>query len=206
LKNYFLILFLIICQNVFCQDYHFDYYTVYDYQKEEKGTTTKEIYYSNTKDISYIFFVKIVDNKITDCYVTDYKNEKLLFFTTNDFSDMANFQFVKSTNYSLEECRNTKNYEYQIDYISDKGTNKINIKKFKKKKLMEESFYFTQPPTITQQQHYNLGILATPIWCEKIKLNNEEIISSSYFMRNGKKEHIRNLLEIKPISFDLKVN
>lgn len=210
MKTFLSIVVLFICQNLFCQEYHFDYYTVYEFKKneKEKAINTKEIYYSNSKDTSYVFFVKINNGKMTDCFITDYKNQKTLFFTKSDssMSDMTSFNFVTILDIDLKECRSIKNFEYQINYGSTKGSKTITIGRFKDKKLIEESFYITKPSTITQQQQYNFGILATPIWCEKFDLKNEEVIYNSYFMNKGRKKNIRNLLEINAISFDLKAS
>jgi hypothetical protein len=181
LKAFLSIVVLFICQNLFCQEYHFDYYTVYEFKKneKEKAINTKEIYYSNSKDTSYVFFVKINNGRMTDCYITDYKNLKTLFFTKSDssMSDMTNFNFVKILELDLKECRSIKNFDYQINYGSTKGSKTITIGRFKDKRLIEESFYITKPSPITQQQQYNFGILATPIWCEKFDLKTKKLFT-----------------------------
>ena len=108
----------------------------------------------------------------------------------------------------MERCKKEKKNSYEVNYQTFEGNKVFSIKRFKnkrRKKLISESFYATYPSDITKNQHYNFPVLAVPLWCEKFKLNNEEIISHSYFMEEGIKKHVRDLKEIKAIDITLNI-
>jgi hypothetical protein len=218
MKNSFLVFLCLITFNSFSQEkvlsYHFDYYTIYEYDKSDKDTLNsfKEINYSNSKDTSYILRIRVDKDTNAKFSITDIAHLKVHVFedkkNVDSYSDLGLFQSALTYDYSLENCIiNSKGF-YQINY--DNQTNGvisiISFKNAKRKKVLNECFLETKPSEITLNQHYNFSPLVAPLWCNKFVLANQEIITNSYYMRNGKKEHIRKLLEISKTDLTIKID
>lgn len=217
MKKYFFLFCLFIGfvfgPKVFSQEkYHFDYYTIYDYKNHELDSSKKiEMNFSNSTDSDYHLYVKFTNDSVTSSVLIDYKNRLYFTFPNFSLSDiksgvMLNQSSSKKINY--DDCINTKNNFYDISYALKNGIKTIGIKRFKnskKKTLILELVLETEPTNITKLQHFNIAFLATPIWCQKFILNNEDVITKSYFFEKGKKKHIRDLTEIKKIDFTLNI-
>lgn len=195
--------------------YHFDYLTNYDYKENATDSviTQKEVTYSNSNNNSYNLKLIIKNDTIYSARIHDYLNQMIYVFKSEDYRNNLNnvslFNAPKFYKVNLEYCKKAKQNPYEVNYQSVENKKVISIKRFKnkrRKKLISESFYYTYPSGISKIQHYNFPTLAKPLWCEKFKLKNEEIIFHSYFMEKGKKKHIRDLKEIKAIDITLNIS
>jgi hypothetical protein len=217
MKKIVFFIFFILCFNSYSQkmeelNYSFDYFTIYSFKENLSDTlnNTKEIYFSNSKDSSYILFVTTSKDTISRAILTDYKNKRKLFYKDhiypNKINDIKLFNSATYVKYDLDHCIKAKNSVYTIEYSSIDNKNLIKITRFKnkrRKKIINESFFETTPSEITKNQHYNLGILATSLWCEKFILKNNEIITNSYFIEKGEKKYFRKLLQIEKTDFTI---
>lgn len=204
---------LIFCNlNAISQEkYHFDYYTIYDYKKDPFDTSAKkEIYYSNSKDSTFILVIFSEKNSTKSVEIIDFKNQKKIIYKDSTFNvgaeDQEIFKKYYSCKYSLDYCREIKTSKYDIVYSNVENKKIFNIKRFKnnsRNKLINESFFETEPTTITKNQHYNFCRLTMPLWCNKFIIKNNELINYSYFIEKNKKVHIRQLEKIDTINFDL---
>lgn len=216
IKNsyYIFIIALFISFNVFAQkEYQFDYFTTYDYKKNLSDSiiTYKDITYSNSKDNSYRLDITIKSDTVYRARLLDYKAEKLYIFKDgrhkNNLNDINLFKSMSSYEYDLNYCKQKKRNQYEIKYYLENGKKIFNIKRFKnkrKKLLINESFYQTIPSGITKNQHYNFPVLSTPLWCEKFTIDNDEVISHSYFIEKGNEiMHIRKLSKIEKTDYTI---
>ena len=113
--------------------YHFDYYTVYEYKKDPLDSNpNKDIYYSNSKDNSYLFTIIMKKDTIFSAILIDYSNQKMLIYKDelhkNNINDVRLFKSYISKEYNLDYCKNVKNSFYDINYknIDNKKTIIIN--------------------------------------------------------------------------------
>lgn len=215
MKRVFFILLFFLNLIAFCQEsYHFDYFTVYEYKKDSlDNNSNKDIYYSNSKDKNYLLSIIMKKDTIFSATLIDYSNELIFIykddFNKNKINDISLFKSYTLNKYSLEYFKKSHNSFYEINYdtIGNKKIICINrFKNSKKKKLINQSFLETTPTKISDNQHYNFGILVSPLWCNKFVLNNKELITYSYFIENNKKLHLRKLLSIEKTDFNLNVS
>lgn len=195
--------------------YHFDYLTNYDYKEyaTDSVVTQNEVTYSNSKDNSYKLKLVVKKDTIYSARIHDYSNQMIYVFKSEDYrNDLNDESLFKNTpkfyNYDMERCKKEKKNSYEVNYQTFEGKKVFSIKRFKnkrRKKLISESFYYTYPSDISKIQHYNFPPLGKTLWCEKFLLNNEEIISHSYFMEEDIKKHVRDLKEIKAIDITLNI-
>ena len=150
---------------------------------------------------------------IFSAILNDYSNELIFIYkddlNKNNINDLSLFKSYSLKKYSLENCKKSHNSFYEINYdtIGNKKIICINrFKNSKKKKLINQSFFETTPTKISDNQHYNFGILVSSLWCNKFVLNNKELIKYSYFIENNKKSHLRKLLSIEKTDFNLNVS
>lgn len=218
-KHYCFILFIfqLISLNLFAQrTYTFDYYTIYNYKRSLKDSLAakKEITYSNSKDSSYNLLLVIKSDTIYSAEIRDYLNEKVFIYKDrlhqNNLNDISLFKNVRSYPYNLSRCKQSKRSSfYIVKHYEEKGEKVINIKRLrnkKRKRLINESFYKTFSSPISKNQHYNFPVLASPLWCRKLELKNDEIIRYSYFVEKGDKIlHIRELTKIENVNFVLTI-
>lgn len=207
---------MILSLNSFSQEkklsYYFDYYTVYEYKKEDKknSETAKNIYFSNSKDSTFILSVTIKDNIVTNAAILDYKNLKITIFKDerilNNYNDVRLFNNASTTDYNLDICRSKTNYFYEIN---DREGFSHSIKKYKnskKKKIVDEFIYETKVSDINTNHNYNFGQFVNPLWCWKITLTNKDLITNSYFLIKGKKKHLRKLEEFTKTDFTITID
>lgn len=213
-KALFLLLLLFNQNSNSQKEYHFDYLTNYNYKENATDSiiTYKEVTYSNSKDNSYKLKLVVKKDTIYSARIHDYSNQMIYVFKSedcrNNLNDVSLFNTPKFYDYDLERCKKAKKNSYEVNYQTVEGKKVFSIKRFKnkrQKKLISESFYYTYPSDISKIQHYNFPPLATPLWCEKFKLNNKEIISHSYFIEKGTKKHVRDLKDIKAIDITLNI-
>jgi hypothetical protein len=210
MKRLFLLLLLFLTNNVFSQEkYTFDYYTVYEYKADlNDNKNEKEINFSNSNDNGYLLTILLKKDTIFSAVLTDYKNSKINIYKdskhNNTINDVKLFNNVISHSYSLENCLKSKKYSYQVNYTDTIDKKIISIKKInKRKKTVIKSFFEMEPSQIAKNQQYNFPVLATPLWCQKFNLVNEDLIKKSYFVENNKTIHIRTLKEIQKIDLTL---
>lgn len=215
MKKIILIILLFSKLFVFSQEkYSFDYYTVYEYKKDSlDNNLDKDIYYSNSKDNSYLLSILMKKDTVFSATLFDYSKELMFIYKDgsykNSINDIKLFKQCDARKYNLEYCKNSKNsfYEIKYDSIADIKTISINrYKNGKKKSVINQSFYQTIPTKISDNQHYNFGILFGPLWCNKFTLNNKGLIYNSYFIEKSKKIHFRKLLSIEKTDFILTVS
>jgi hypothetical protein len=211
MKHVCLFLILFIIQNSYSQEkYHFDYFTSYDYhEKEGEKASYSEITFSNSADTDYYLSYKMKRDSIFNITLVDHK-KGIIFrfknFLSKEINNDSLFKFSESQKVNYEYCLDSKTSFYDVNYITENGNNSINIKQYKnsrKSKLIRESFFETKFNEISKNQHYNFPILTSPLWCNKFRLINDELITKSYFVENKKIRHIRNLKEIQKTDFTL---
>lgn len=216
MKKQFVLLFIIFqIQIVFSQNYHFDYYTLYKFDNDSLSSknTQHEYNYSNSKDSTYLLKITKIKDTISYAVLFDYAQEKKFVykdeFTGNKLNDINLLANSRARIYSLDYCKSQKDgHFYEVSYFLKNDVKNISIKQFenrKKKKLINESFFETIPSEISENQHYNFRILASPLWCQKFLLKNNEVITNSYFIEKGKKMYFRKLLEIEKVNFNLNI-
>ena len=218
MKSFLITFFSFMVLHSFAQTvptkYGFDYFTVYDYKKSEKDTlvSTKELNYSNSKDSTYVIQVYLENNIAKKIFLVDFKNLKMYEFEVNknitDYSDVSFLKIKNNYKYSLDNCLEKSKYFYEVDY-KNQAAGSIVINSFKnqdRKKLVDTFFLETVPSAIANNQQYNFSPLINSLWCNKFKLKNKGIIKSAYFIKKGKKEHIRKLEDIYKIEFTLTVD
>lgn len=215
----FIVFFLIVFSlNSFSQEkklsYHFDYYSVYEFNKEGKDNlkSIKELYFSNSKDSTFILEVSLENEVVKRAALLDFSNLKITIFkderNLNNYNDVRLFNQASTTDYNLDNCRNTSNYFYEINYDSP-SVGFISIVKYKnskKKNIVDEFVVQTKPSEIAKNQHYNFGPFANPLWCWKFALKNKDIIIDSYVLTKGKKKYFRKLLEITKTDFTINID
>jgi hypothetical protein len=216
MKKYNTILFFFYCLISFSQEvYNFDYYTEYEFKASMSDSlnTIREITYSNSNNNNYLLKLILKKDTVFSANLIDYSKQKMITykdaFFINNINDVNLFKKSILSDYSLEECKNSKKNYYEINYYIQNGKNWFHIIRFKnnkKKKIINESFYETTPSEITKNQQYNFGILATPLWCEKFTLKNNQIITNSYFIEKGEKMYFRNLIKIKKTDFTINIS
>ncbi|WP_281633698.1 hypothetical protein [Flavobacterium luteolum] len=214
-KHFASLFFLILFQNVFSQEYHFDYFTLYKFDKDSLiGNNSQfEYNYSNSKDSTYILKITKIKDTISSAVLVDLARGKNFIYKDeshkNKINDISLLSSSISFTYNTDYCKLKKNgYFYEVLYSLKDNVKNINIKQFKnnrKRELINESFYETAPSEISKNQHFNFRILATPLWCQKFRLKNNEVITSSYFIEKGKKMYFRKLLKIEEIDFSLDI-
>jgi hypothetical protein len=210
MKKLFLLLLLFLTNNVFSQEkYTFDYYTLYEYKADLSDTkNNKELNFSNSNDNGYLLTILLKKDTIFSAVLTDYKNSKINIYKdskhNNTINDVKLFNNINSFPYSLENCLKSKKYSYKVNYTDTIDKKIISIEKIsKRKRTVSKSFFEMEPTTITKNQEYNFPILATPLWCQKFNLVNEDLIKKSYFVENNKTIHIRTLKEIQKTDLTL---
>ena len=197
-------------------EYHFDYYTVYEFKNDENDTSksVKEIYFSNSKDSTMLLFVVLENEAVKRAFLTDYTNNKVAIFkdklNVTNYTDVRIFNQVATSDISLDYCiKNTKyNYHYEVNY-NDSKNNSFSITKYKnskKKKIVDVFVAETSISKISLFKKYNYGGLFGPLWCKKFTLMNNDIINNSYFLIKGKKKYLRKLLEINTTDFTINID
>jgi hypothetical protein len=210
MKRLSLLFLLFLTNNAFSQEkYNFDYYTLYEYKADLNDTkNNKELNFSSSNDNSYLLTILLKKDTIFSAVLIDYKNSKINIYKdskhNNNINDVKLLSNAASYSYSLEKCLNSKKYSYDINYTDTIDKKIISIKKInKRKKTVSKSFFETEPSNITKSQQYNFPVLATPLWCQKFSLINENLIKKSYFVENNKTIHIRSLKEIQKTDLTL---
>ena len=215
MRKIFFILLFFLSKIIFSQEnYQFDYNTVYEYKKDSLDFNPNiDIYYSNSKDNSYLLSIIKKNDTVFSAYLIDYIKQKIFTFKDdkiqNKNNDINLFSSYTVGSYNLENCRKSKKRYYEIKYDTIAVEKIIIINQYKnsrKKKLISQSFFKTKHTEITNNQHYNFRILVKPLWCEKFILKNNDLINYSYFIENDKKVHIRSLLEINKIDLNINVS
>lgn len=211
MKLFSFLLIVFFSQIIFSQEkYHFDYSTSYDYQKKENSTVSyNEITFSNSNDSEYYLYARMKNDLIYNIILIDHK--KGIIFRFKDFlsKEINNenlFKLSEQQKVNYDYCLEQKGSFYEVNYIKETGRNSINIKRYrnnKKSKLISESFFDTKFNKIAKNQQYNFPILTRPLWCNKFKLINDELIIKSYFIENKKILHVRNLKDIQKTDFTL---
>lgn len=195
--------------------YVFNYYTIYQYHIDDKDVNNvKELTFSNSKDNSYHLLINISnDSIITNSRLIDVKNE--ISYKYEDFV-ISKINAIAQLKSKLAKAIKTKiNFSLFRDnklsssfYAIDSTENTINIKRYKnleKKKLINESYFETEKSEICKNNFWNFNVFLFPLSCNKFVLNNNGIITSSYFLEKNKKKHFRKLIEIKETDFTITI-
>ncbi len=103
MKKFLAITVLFICQNVFCQAYHFDREVLYkETSKAYTGETTVTIFFNSTNE-SYYFVSRSWGNDIT-AYLVDNTTNSIHNFFTDTSKDSNQFTYLDSTNFEHNNC------------------------------------------------------------------------------------------------------
>lgn len=199
--------FFLISGAAWCQHtYVFDYCTLYEYTKNEKGKDRSyELTFSNSLDPNIHFIVLEEDAKVFTGYIVDYTNK--MYYEFDNLASLATVEktvphLSKSAPLNLDYCKQARNF-YEFT-----GSDTIHIKRYKKadkKKLINECVVVVVPTPVTKLQRYNFGPFRNPLFCGKFDFSSEGLIEHCYFVENGKKKHIRKLQQIKTTNFTVTV-
>lgn len=218
MKNCMLLFLVLLSLNSFSQEkklsYYFDYYTVYDYKETEKknAKTSVELSFSNSKDSTYVLSLILKNEQVKYATLFDYKISVAHIYkyegVLKNYDDVRLFNSASTVPYNQNCSDGTSKFIYEVHYTThDKNTISINTyKNNKRKTFVSETVLETKPSPIVQNQHYNLSILFAPLWCNKFSLSNKNVIETSYFLIQGTKKHLRNLVEISKTNFTITID
>ena len=216
-KSLFTLCFFIgitFIQNVFSQEkYYFDYYTIYDFKTDESDNAKKtELNFSNSTNSDYHLKIKLLNKTVSSVVLSDVKNQLTFTFPNFSLANLKSGTLLELSSFNkanYDQCKNNKNNYYDIGYATDNDIKTINVKIFKDAKktiLINECFMESKPTNITKLQHIKIAYLTMPLWCKKFSVNNEGVITKSYFLEKGNKKNIRNLIEINKMDFTLSIS
>lgn len=197
--------------NVFAQkNYFFDYSSTYEYKVHETDSSnTKITILANSLTEDYL--LKIIEEKgvLNYCYLIDFsENKKARIHNFNLELNLNNQLSIDTFNpLEIKNCDDYTN-KYTIDYIEVKGVKAIRIRRYKnkkKKKIINESIFFTKPSSNIKNQQFSFPPLIFPLRCEKFKLQTNEVITEVNFIEENKNIYFYKLLEIKFIDFKLEM-
>ena len=212
MKNFILLFLVFLVQNIFSQEsYTFDYYTVYEFEKTPDNSYKSRINFSNSKNLNYQLFINISPDGNNYASLNDIKNKVTYNFNNISLKDIENGNMLTVSNsykLGIESYKKRNDFYYSIEYYRNDSIKTIHIKQFRNKKksrLESEAFYETKPTDITKFQHYNLLSLAFPLWYERFKINNDELITKITFIDKKGNMYINKLKEIKKIDFKITI-
>lgn len=210
MKGYLIIIGLFVCQNVFCQDYYFDYKSTYEYRLSENDTTfSKIITLGNSATEDYVLRIIIENNRIQYESIIDFtKNEDFQIHNINEALEInGSFTADKGRPLDVIDCDNYTN-KYNVEYVKVNGVKVIKITRYKnkkKKKVITECIIYTKPTNITKNQHFSFPQLIFPLRCNKFKLENEDLFSEVNFIEDNKELHFYKLIDFRSIDLKIKI-
>jgi hypothetical protein len=210
LKRSILILFIFVSQNVFCQEYFFDYQSTYEYRTNENDTVfSKIITLGNSSTEDYVLRILFDNKKITYESIIDFtKNEDLQIHNLNEELEIdGNLTVDSGTPLKVIDCDDYTN-KYNVEYVKVNGVKVIKIMRYKNKKknkVITECIIYTKPTDITKNQHFSFPQLIFPLRCSKFKLENEDVLSEVNFIENNKEVHFYKLIDFKSINLKIKI-
>ncbi|NNT71771.1 hypothetical protein HKT18_06015 [Flavobacterium sp. IMCC34852] len=204
------ILLFFIGQNVFSQEYHFDYMSTYEYRQHENDTLSQKIItLGNSATEDYVLRILIKNNKIWYESIIDFvKKEDFQIHNINEKLEVDNSLVVdKGKALEIIDCENYTN-KYNVEYVTINGVKVIKITRYKnkkKKKVINECIIYTKPTNVTKNQHFSFPRLIFPLRCAKFKLENEDLFSEVNFIEDNKELHFYKLIDFKTIDFKIKI-
>ena len=209
MKRFLIIIVLFVCQNVFCQEYYFDYKSTYEYRLHENDTVfSKIITLGNSATEDYVLRILIENNKIRYESIIDFiKNEDFQIHNISEELEISgNLTIDKGRPLDVINCDNYTN-KYNVEYVKVNGVKVIKITRYKnkkKKKVINECIIYTKPTDITKNQHFSFPQLIFPLRCNKFKLENEDVFSEVNFIEDNKELSFYKLVDFKQIDFSIK--
>lgn len=210
MRKLIIIVLYFFCQNINCQEYHFDYMSTYEYRLHENDTVSgKFIILGNSTSENYVLRILIENNKIRYESIIDFtKNKDFQIHNISEELDISGSLLVdKGRQLDVIDCDNYTN-KYNVEYENDNGVKVIKITRFKNKKktkIINECIIYTKPTNITKNQHFCFPQLIFPLRCNKFKLQNEDVFSDVNFIENNKELHFYKLTDFKSIDFNIKI-
>ena len=196
--NRVVFILLFFCQIIFSQDYLFDYYCEYEYSINKSDSIKNRcITIANSKDKDLIIIVEFENNIIKSAIMHDFKNERLFVISNFSFENQnkINLSLTQDTHFNMTDCQQKHNF-YEINYSDDL----INIKRYKKKKLFNESNYSLKKMEGFGEPIYSFPPLIYPLRCRKFDLKTDKIIVESTFYFNKREQYHYKLKNIEKIN------
>lgn len=209
------IIVLFICVNAFAQKtYTFDYYTAYEFKKNEQDSIpVKDITIANSKNSNYFIKISTHTNNTANIVFFDLENsENYRFFFEGRINENTDFNslFTNPTkfNFDLKSLRKKAVDKHDIIYEN----NEIIVRRYKnrkKKKIVLDYHFVMESNEITKNQFYTSNL----VFAYKFKINDiktDKVIRESFVINydknsEKKKEYIRTLTDILPINFTLNI-
>lgn len=191
-----------------CQEYHFDYMSTYDYRLHEKDSVVhKFVILANSETNDYLLRAHTVNATIKDCQLFDFSKKTQYKIDNFKQSIEANEKLQMGTSQAIKplHCDDFTN-KYIVENVNIDGVDVIKIKRYKnnkKKKLINECILHTKKSEI-KNQHHSFPTLIFPLYCNKFKLETDEVITDGSFFEDGKELHFYKLISFKKIDFKIK--
>jgi hypothetical protein len=215
MRNRLIVLLLILGIDALAQkSFEFDYYTVYEYKKnEEAKDNCLEYTFSNSQNNTLKLLFGVRDNKfIGDVKLYDYKDKYEYTFEL----DGQPFEGINSLNSLLKtyQKRNkifyTKNFAfystaYEIEQLKDSFVIKSFVKKrFKKNPEVSEMVFYTKPSQEIKNQIYNTN-LSYVLNAKHLEFNTDQLITYYYVLDQTTKEkkNIRILKDLQKADLNI---
>lgn len=208
MNKLFLIALFFFCQNMFCQEYHFDKAILYTRTDIENNNTQYLSIFINSKNQSYHFVSSSWGNEM-NCYLID-KNTKMSHkYYLENLKDVTDFTYEYSWKFSLPNhevnCENFVVNEIKLDSLHTK-IEAINYSNKKKKRIDYQYTFILKPidvpilNTITTilQHHQQLD-------CLEFTISQNNIPSSIKYRCNKGCNLNFDLVSIKDTDVDFQV-
>ncbi len=210
------IFILVFCTNAFAQKtYKFDYLSVYEFKYlESDSISVFEYAFGNSSDnsVSLQFYIKN-DELISKVQLVDFENSFVYTykFPQKKIDGLPNleswFKNYEKANLYLKKCQADKKYTYKIIIGESAGEYAFIIERYNRRgtKLLEKSYYKSEKTDITKNHIFSTH-LKNPLYCNKIIIDFEDIITESFFVKadTTEKNNTRKLVRFEKI--DLTIN
>ena len=201
------IVFFLFCQNVFCQEYHFDRLIQYKASNSNYPENTLISVFFNSKNTSYYLVNSHWNDELSSYLIDNNLNIGHRYYIKN-INENKDFEYLFSNRFNPDNCfidcskvkiEETKNSDQYSMIVMTEYNTKKKKKKFYEIEVISKPYDFPiLKPLIKILQHHFL-------FCEEIKVDESSIPTSLKFKKGSNTVLEQNLVLEKTVDVNFTV-
>lgn len=111
MKKYIVVIFILICQNAFCQEYYFDHFLQY---KKSQGTI--DVFMLNSSNQDYVFYCFNKNDELQG-RIVDHKRNIEHYYAMKNINNSIEFKYLYSKKIEADKpiiCDNVKKENFEV--------------------------------------------------------------------------------------------